>query len=335
MAPLVEALGLKKYYRVGTGIIRQAATVRAVDGVSLQIEAGRTLGLVGESGSGKSTIGRLLLNLEPPTAGRVLYEGRDITNLHGEAMRKLRKDMQIIFQDPYSSLNLRMRVRDILAEPFQIHGQANGNLRAKISDLLDVVGLDQSAGAKFPHEFSGGQRQRIVIARAIALHPRFVVCDEPLSALDVSVQAQIINLLRDLQRELGLAYLFISHDLSVVRYLTDRVAVMYLGRVVELGPKADVFAAPLHPYTQSLMSAIPVPHPRLQRERKRFMLKGDVPSPLHHPPGCPFHTRCPFAESICQTEVPEFRAIRPDHVAACHLAPLPTTSVVSEVVTHG
>jgi ABC-type oligopeptide transport system ATPase subunit len=235
MAPLVEALGLKKYYRVGTGIGRQAATVRAVDGVSLQIEAGRTLGLVGESGSGKSTIGRLLLNLEPPTAGRVLYEGRDITNLHGEAMRRLRKDMQIIFQDPYSSLNPRMRVRDILAEPFQIHGQANGNLRSTISELLDLVGLDQSAGARFPHEFSGGQRQRIVIARAIALHPRFVVCDEPLSALDVSVQAQIINLLRDLQRELGLAYLFISHDLSVVRYLTDRVAVMYLGRVVETG----------------------------------------------------------------------------------------------------
>jgi oligopeptide/dipeptide ABC transporter ATP-binding protein len=332
--PLLEAQELVKHYRIGGGLGRPSQVVRAVDGVSFQIRAGRTLGLVGESGCGKSTTGRVLLNLEPPTSGHVIFDGQNVTELRGRSMRALRRDMQLVFQDPYSSLNPRIRVRDILAEPFRIHGLGAGDsLETRISESLDLVGLAQESRNKFPHEFSGGQRQRIVIARAIALHPRLVVCDEPLSALDVSVQSQIINLLKELQGELKLTYLFISHDLSVVRHLCDEVAVMYLGGLVELGPRADVFEAPLHPYTQTLMSAIPVANPRIQKQRKRVLLHGDLPSPVNKPPGCPFHPRCPFAVERCRVDVPEWREIRPKHWAACHLAPLPTTSEIG--LEHG
>ncbi|MHB8619127.1 MAG: ABC transporter ATP-binding protein [Chloroflexota bacterium] len=323
---LVEACQLTKHYAV-RGRFGGRAFVRAVDGVSFHILAGRTLGLVGESGCGKSTTGRLLLNLEPPTSGTVRFDGRDITHLGGRPMRELRRDMQLVFQDPYSSLNPRMRVRQILAEPFKIHGiRGPARLRSEVAELLDLVGLAADSAGKFPHEFSGGQRQRIVIARAIALRPRFLVCDEPLSALDASVQSQIINLFRDLQRDLHLTYLFISHDLSVVRYLCDDVAVMYLGGLVEVGPKQDVFAEPLHPYTQTLISAIPIANPAIQRRRKRIPLRGDVPSPVNKPTGCHFHPRCPYAVERCAIEIPQWREIRPHHWAACHLAPLPATA---------
>lgn len=325
-APIIAAIGLKKYFHVRSWVGREAI-VRAVDGVDLEMFEGETLGLVGESGSGKSTTGRLILNLEPATQGQVLYEGRNLAEMGNSQMRRLRRDLQIVFQDPYSSLNGRMRVHDILAEPFLIHREATGDgLAKRVDALLNMVGLPVTARGKFPHEFSGGQRQRIAIARAIALSPRFVVCDEPVSALDVSVQSQIINLLRALQRELNLTYLFISHDLSVVRYVSTRIAVMYLGRVVELGPRDDVLSAPLHPYTQSLLSAVPVPHPRLQRKRQRILLKGDIPNPVNQPSGCPFHTRCPFAAEVCATETPAWRQIRPNHWAACHFAPLSSTA---------
>lgn len=324
--PLLEAHNISKRYRVRG---RLGGTIQAVDDVSFAVDRGETLALVGESGCGKSTTARLILKLEPATAGTVTYEGRDITNLAGEELRKLRREMQIVFQDPYSSINPRMRVRDVLGEPFRIHGLGGGDVAGRVAQLLDLVGLSSDSGRKFPHEFSGGQRQRIVIARAIALRPSLVVCDEPVSALDVSVQSQIINLFRDLQTELQLTYVFISHDLSVVRHVSNRVAVMYLGSLVELGPKQDVFAAPLHPYTQALMSAIPVAQPSVQRSRKRVMLRGDVPSLLNKPAACSFHTRCPFAVERCRTEVPLWREVRPSHFVACHLAPLPTTSEVA------
>jgi len=320
--PLLEVENIKKHYPVRGGF-RRGRPVRAVDGVSFAIPAGSTFGLVGESGCGKSTTGRLVLGLEPLTEGAVRFEGRDVSSLGRAELKDLRRRAQIVFQDPYSSLNPRMRVGEILGEPFRVHSVGrSADISARVRELLAQVELPPEAAQRFPHEFSGGQRQRIVIARAIALQPRLVVCDEPLSALDVSVQSQIINLFRDLQRDLSLAYLFISHDLSVVRHLSDQVGVMYLGRLVELGTAEAIFAEPLHPYTQVLMSAIPIADPELQRSRRRLTMKGDVPSPQAPPSGCPFHPRCPYAVERCMTEVPAWREVRPGHLAACHLAPI-------------
>lgn len=323
---MLEARHLSKHYRLRG---RAGGVLKAVEDVSLAVDRGETLGLVGESGCGKSTTARLILKLEPATSGFLSFDGREIMDLKGHELRKLRREMQIVFQDPYSSINPRMQVGEVLAEPFRIHGLDGGSVSTRVLELLDLVGLSAESAGKFPHEFSGGQRQRIVIARAIALRPKLVVCDEPVSALDVSVQSQIINLFRDLQKELRLTYVFISHDLSVIRHVSNRVAVMYLGSVVELGPRDDVFAAPLHPYTQALMSAIPIAQPRIQRTRRRVMLRGDVPSLLEKPAACAFHTRCPFAVDRCRVETPEWREVRPNHYAACHLAPLPTTSEVA------
>ncbi len=320
--PLLEVEAIKKHYPVRS-VFGRGQAVRAVDGVSFAIPAGTTFGLVGESGCGKSTTGRLVLGLEPLSSGAVRFEGQDVSSLGGSALKEFRRRAQIVFQDPYSSLNPRMKVEEIVGEPFRVHHAApRGTLSSRVPKLLDQVGLPPEAAQRFPHEFSGGQRQRIAIARAIALRPRLVVCDEPLSALDVSVQSQIINLFRDLQRELGLAYLFISHDLSVVRHLSDPVGVMYLGRLVELGGAEDVFTEPLHPYTQVLMSAIPIADPVRQRSRQRLPMRGDVPSPQAPPSGCPFHPRCPYAVERCVTDVPEWRQLRPGHWAACHLAPI-------------
>lgn len=320
--PLLTVSDLKKYYKSGSAFGKEAA-VRAVDGVSLDVATGTTLGLVGESGCGKSTLGKTILNLERPTSGRVLLEGQEISRLGGERLRALRKDMQIVFQDPYASLNGRMRVRQILAEPFEIHGLHRGReLARRVEELIERVKLPQSSLTKYPHQFSGGQRQRIGIARAIALNPKFIVCDEPVSALDVSIQAQIINLFLRLQEDMGLTYLFISHDLSVVRHISDRVGVMYLGKLMELGGKRSVFSEPLHPYTKVLMSAIPVPNPKKQRRRERIRPQGEMPSAANPPSGCRFRTRCPFAEEKCELEVPEWREVRRKHWVACHFAPL-------------
>ena len=319
---MLAVSGLKKYYGRGRTFGKDAA-VRAVDGVSFDLVAGTTLGLVGESGCGKSTLGKTILNLERPTEGRVLLEGQEISELKGRKLRSLRKDMQIVFQDPYASLNGRMRVREILAEPFVIHGLYRGReLSRRVEELTERVRLPRSSLTKYPHQFSGGQRQRIGIARAIALNPKFVVCDEPVSALDVSIQAQVINLFLQLQEDMGLTYLFISHDLSVVRHISDRVGVMYLGKLMELGDKRSVFSEPLHPYTKVLMSAIPVPNPKKQRRRERIRPQGEMPSAANPPSGCRFRTRCPFAEEKCAAEVPEWREVKPNHWAACHFAPI-------------
>jgi oligopeptide/dipeptide ABC transporter ATP-binding protein len=316
-SPLVEASALTKRYSVRSRTGK--ATLTAVDGVDLSVAAGGILALVGESGCGKSTTGRLLLGLERPSAGTVTVRGRDLAALPARELRALRREMQPVFQDPYDSLNPRMRVRQILAEPARVHrvGPPPGRT---VPELLDLVNLSPDYAGRFPHELSGGQRQRIAIARAIALDPRFVVCDEPVSALDVSVQAQVVNLLMRLQRELGLAYLFISHDLALVRYLAQETAVMYLGRIVERGPTAALFANPRHPYTQLLLAA--VPRPRVDRERAaRPLPKGDLPSPLDRPPGCVFSSRCPLATDRCRTEVPELREVGdPARLAACHFA---------------
>jgi oligopeptide transport system ATP-binding protein len=300
---------------------RKVGAVRAVDGLSFFIRKGETLGLVGESGCGKSTTGRAILQLYRPTSGSVQFEGVELTRLKGEALRKMRRQVQMIFQDPYASLNPRMTVGSIIGEPLDIHGLARGREKQqRVEELLRVVGLNPYFANRYPHEFSGGQRQRIGIARALAVNPSFIVCDEPISALDVSIQAQIINLLEELQDEFGLTYLFIAHDLSVVRHISDRIAVMYLGKIVELADRLELYEQPLHPYTKALLSAVPIPDPTIERKRERIILTGDVPSPVNPPPGCRFHTRCPLADTICREQEPEFREVTPGHWAACHFA---------------
>jgi oligopeptide/dipeptide ABC transporter ATP-binding protein len=320
VTPLIDIAGLTKHYplRAAGWLPGTQRFLYAVDDVSLTIARGETLGLVGESGCGKSTFGRLLIRLIEPTSGSIRFEGTDIIGLHGAALREQRRAMQIIFQDPYGALNPRMSVEDIVAEPLIIHGARAGAARREVGRLLRLVGLPDRARALFPHEFSGGQRQRIGIARALILQPKFVVCDEPVSALDVSVQAQIVNLLAELQRELGLTYLFIAHDLAVVKHISTRVAVMYLGKVVELAEKRTLYAAPLHPYTQALIAAVPAAHPRLRR-RGREELSDDVPSALAPPTGCRFHTRCPHVMPICRAQEPPVSQPAAGHLVACHL----------------
>jgi peptide/nickel transport system ATP-binding protein len=322
--PLLEVNDLKKHFQVRGGFLGiSRAFVYAVDGVSFAIAKGETLALVGESGCGKSTVGKALLRLFDITAGQVVLDGRRIDDLSAADLRPLRRRVQVVFQDPFSSLNPRMRVRDILAEPIRNFGLAKSaaDLDARIDALMDKVRLPREAVGRWPHEFSGGQRQRIGIARALAAEPDLIVCDEAVSALDVSVKAQIVNLLQDLQRELGLALLFISHDLAIVEHMTHRVAVMYLGKIVELGEKRQMFAAPKHPYTQALLSAVPVPDPTIARNR--IILKGDVPSSVNPPKGCRFHTRCPYVFDRCRTEEPPLKPIERGHVTACHLHDLP------------
>ena len=318
---LMVVKDLKKYFPVRSGLLqRVTAQVKAVDGVSFTVKSGECLGMVGESGCGKTTIGRTILRLVEPTAGSVIFDGMDIAKVNTRSLKTLRRNMQIIFQDPYSSLDPRVPIGESIGEGLLIHGMKDSRERHSIVvDMLKRVGLEEYHSRRYPHEFSGGQRQRIGIARALALHPRFIVCDEPVSALDVSIQSQVLNILRELQKELGLTYLFIAHNMSVVEHISDRVAVMYLGKMVELTDRVELFNDALHPYTKALMSAIPIPDPKIKRTR--IVLKGDVPSPLNPPSGCRFHTRCPMAQlDICATQDPEFREMKPGHWAACHLA---------------
>jgi oligopeptide transport system ATP-binding protein len=320
---LLEVSGLTKHFPTRGGLLRRASgSVRAVDGVDFTIRRGETLGLVGESGCGKTTTGRCVLQLEQPTSGRIVFEGKDITGLSQQGLRKVRRRMQVIFQDPYSSLNPRMTVGQILAEPIKVHGIISDPVKreGRVRQLLQEVGLLPQHAQRYPHQLSGGQRQRVGIARALAMEPSLIICDEPVSALDVSIQAQIINLLEDLQARHGLTYLFIAHDLSVVRHISDRVAVMYLGKIVELADRQALYENPLHPYTRALLSAVPIPDPKLEATRERMVLRGEVPSPLNPPSGCVFHPRCPVAESRCSAEIPPLRELKPGHWAACHLA---------------
>jgi len=319
---LLRVEGLKKYFPITAGIVvqRHVGDVMAVDDVSFHVYKGETLGLVGESGCGKSTAGRTILQLYRPTAGTVEFEGIKLEQLKGEDLRKMRRRMQMIFQDPYASLNPRMTVGRIIAEPLQVHrvGNSNKERQERVEYLMDKVGLNPYFINRYPHEFSGGQRQRIGIARALALEPSFIVCDEPISALDVSIQAQVVNLLEELQHDLGLTYLFIAHDLSMVRHICDRVAVMYLGKIVEIAETEELYTNPLHPYTQALLSAVPVPDPEVEAQRKRIILKGDVPTPINPPKGCNFNTRCPVAIDVCHSEDPVLVEVRPEHWAACY-----------------
>ena len=320
MTPLVEVKNLVKHFERGGGLFRAKTVVKAVDDVSFVVNEGETFALVGESGSGKSTTGRCMLRLIEPTSGEVLFRGKNVLGYSSAKMRAARRDMQMVFQDPFSSLNPRMRAFTIVEEPLVIHSiGSKADRRARVADLFKLVGLDPAHLERYPHEFSGGQRQRIGLARALALNPSFIIADEPVSALDVSIQAQVINLLQDLKRKLGLSYIFIAHDLAVVRHISDRVAVMYLGKIVELAPKRSLFARPRHPYTQALLSAVPVPDPSAQRTRIR--LTGDVPSPLNPPSGCRFHTRCAHARDRCRLEEPALRAVGDEgQVVACHFA---------------
>ena len=320
---LVRVENLTKHFPITQGIVfqRQIGAVRAVDNVSFDIREGETLGLVGESGCGKSTTGRTILQLYRPTSGKVYYQDQDLTTLKGEDLRRMRRFMQIIFQDPYASLNPRLTVGDIIGEPLEVHRveKSKKKRQERVQELLHLVGLNPYFINRYPHEFSGGQRQRIGVARALALQPKFIICDEPISALDVSIQAQVVNLLEKLQDEFGLTYLFIAHDLSMVRYISDRTAVMYLGKIVELAEREELYSHPLHPYTQALLSAVPVPDPVVERTRQRIILTGDVPSPANPPSGCNFHPRCPLAQQVCREEEPEWREVSPSHWVACHL----------------
>ena len=319
---LVRVENLVKHFPIMRGIViqRQVGAVKAVDGISFDIHQGETLGLVGESGCGKSTTGRTIIQLYRATSGKVFLGDQELTDLKGEDLRQIRRNMQIIFQDPYASLNPRMTVGDIVGEPLEVHGVVKNHKdrREHVQELLSLVGLNPYFINRYPHEFSGGQRQRIGVARALALQPKFIVCDEPISALDVSIQAQVVNLLEDLQTRFNLTYLFIAHDLSMVRHICDRVMVLYLGVMVELADRNELYENPLHPYTQALLSAVPIPDPRKDRARKRTILTGDVPSPLNPPSGCRFHTRCPIAMDICKQQVPEWREAAPNHFVACH-----------------
>jgi len=321
---LVEVKDLKKHFPITSGFLSRAKrAVKAVDGISFVIHEGETLGMVGESGCGKSTAGRAILQLHKPTSGHVFYKGSDLTQMTPEELRARRTDMQMIFQDPYATLNPRHSVRKIIGEPLVINGRmkkSSTELQDRVAELLELVGLDPAYMKRFPHEFSGGQRQRIGIARALSLDPKFIVCDEPISALDVSIQAQVVNLMQDLQEQLGVAYLFIAHDLSMVKHISHRIVVMYLGKIMEMTDRNTLFEDPLHPYTQSLNSAVPIPNPEIEMNRKRFILEGDPPSPANPPSGCVFHTRCPLAIDECITVEPEFREITPGHFTACHLA---------------
>ncbi|NGQ94650.1 ATP-binding cassette domain-containing protein [Brevibacillus sp. SYP-B805] len=311
---LIEVRNLKKFFKVG------GQTLKAVNDISFTINRGETLGVVGESGCGKSTAGRTILRLYEPTAGEVIFEGKNISKLQGSELKAMRRNMQMIFQDPYASLNPRMTVGDIIGEALDIHGLATGQERKeRIQELLSLVSLNPGHIDRFPHEFSGGQRQRIGIARALAVEPKFIVCDEPISALDVSVQAQVVNLLEQLQEKMGLTYMFIAHDLSMVKYISDRVAVMYLGKMVELAESEKLYEKPLHPYTQALLSAIPIPDPEVERKRERIVLQGDVPSPMNPPSGCHFRTRCPKAMPECAAMEPVWKEVEPGHFTACHL----------------
>jgi oligopeptide transport system ATP-binding protein len=323
---VLKAENLVKYYPIKAGVLRRTVgQVKAVDGVSFELYKGETLGIVGESGCGKSTLGRMLMRLEEPTAGKLTFDGVDVYSQKGGDMRRLRRDIQIVFQDPYTSLNPRMTVGDIVGEPFEIHREVvpKGGRRRRVEELLDLVGLNPEHINRYPHQFSGGQRQRIGIARGVALNPKVIICDEPVSALDVSVQAQVVNLLERLQRELGLAYVFIAHDLSVVRHISDRVGVMYLGKLVELGDEDQIYSRPTHPYTQALLSAVPLPDPTMRNMREQIVLTGDVPSPANPPTACRFHTRCWKAQEICSIDEP-LLIERPDgessHLSACHFA---------------
>jgi oligopeptide transport system ATP-binding protein len=321
--PLVQIRNLKKYFPIhkGTIIQRHVGNVKAVDGLTFNIYQGETLGLVGETGSGKTTVGRTILKLYEPTGGEILFDGIDIATLGERELRKMRQRMQMIFQDPYASLNPRMTVGSIIAAPLEIHKFAVGKAKQeRVQELLQLVGLNEEFVNRYPHEFSGGQRQRIGIARALAVNPDLVICDEPISSLDVSIQAQVVNLLEELQERLGLTYLFIAHDLSMVRHISDRMAVMYLGKIVELADRNEISLRPLHPYTQALMSAVPVPDPDIAKTRHRIILEGDLPDPSNPPIGCNFNTRCSYAEEICSLEEPTYRELKSEHWVACHFA---------------